>query len=350
MNFKISRLDVKNTSENIINNLASLIYQNAKKIDPYPDVTMERIKNNLLVEDPLVKTYRWIGILPLEPENIISYGIIYFDANESPHYEKTKHLANVNIIVIPEHRRNGFGRLILRELIPFLESMKKTIIQIHTIQDSGTQFCKKHKGKIINKTFESRLLQREIDWSLMKQWCQEGKIRALCVKIEIFFEIPKQDIEAVAQLSTEVLSQEPSGEVEGSEVITVSEIRSSEEFFRNNNYELIVMVSRESDGRISGVTLTSYSKDQPSRVNQYLTGVKQEFRGRGLGKWLKANMVLHLKKKNPHFKEIITGNRITNDPMLSINQRMGFTLFREEFYFKIIIKELKRKLFSFEEF
>ena len=67
-----------------------------------------------------------------------------------------------------------------------------------------------------------------------------------------------------------------------------------------------------------------YSKQEPDRVQQMLTGVKNEFRGRGLGKWLKAEMMFLIKEQFPNAKFISTGNADSNAPMLSINKRMGF--------------------------
>ncbi|MHA1435819.1 MAG: GNAT family N-acetyltransferase, partial [Candidatus Heimdallarchaeota archaeon] len=50
------------------------------------------------------------------------------------------------------------------------------------------------------------------------------------------------------------------------------------------------------------------------------------YRGRGLGKWLKAEMALFIKNQYPEIKFIQTSNADMNDPMLSINDRMNFKL------------------------
>ena len=79
-------------------------------------------------------------------------------------------------------------------------------------------------------------------------------------------------------------------------------------------------------------------------LEQELTGVSCEFRGRGLGKWLKAKMILHIKDTYPDVKRIITGNAEANAPMLSINERMGFKKYKGAEGYKFQTEELAKKL------
>ncbi|MGY5853094.1 MAG: hypothetical protein RTU92_05970 [Candidatus Thorarchaeota archaeon] len=45
-----------------------------------------------------------------------------------------------------------------------------------------------------------------------------------------------------------------------------------------------------------------------------------------MGKWLKSEMILHIREKYPDSLYIRTGNNTSNVPMLSINDRMGFKI------------------------
>ncbi len=75
-----------------------------------------------------------------------------------------------------------------------------------------------------------------------------------------------------------------------------------------------------------------------------LTGVKEDYRGKGLGKWLKAEMALYIKENYPKIKYISTGNANENAPMLAINKQMGFKFHKEGSAIKFDIEELSRKL------
>src|SRR3989442_14943213 len=88
------------------------------------------------------------------------------------------------------------------------------------------------------------------------------------------------------------------------------------------------MLTREPDGVISGVTDMEYMPYRPTLVQQDFTGVRPDARGRGLGKWLKAAMLLHIHELYPDAEWITTGNAGSNAPMLAINKKMGFKQFR----------------------
>ncbi len=82
----------------------------------------------------------------------------------------------------------------------------------------------------------------------------------------------------------------------------------------------------------------------PERIMQLLTGVKKEYRGRGVGKWLKADMLLYIRDNFSETKYIQTDNAISNAPMISINDRMGFKLNIAQTMYKFDLAKLDRKL------
>ena len=53
-----------------------------------------------------------------------------------------------------------------------------------------------------------------------------------------------------------------------------------------------------------------YTKDMPWRLLQNLTGIKEEYRGKGLGKWLKSDMLKFVKENEElnGVKYIVTQN------------------------------------------
>ena len=87
-----------------------------------------------------------------------------------------------------------------------------------------------------------------------------------------------------------------------------------------------------------------YFPDKQMMLNQNLTGVKEEYRGRGLGKWLKAAMLEWIKEEYPEVQIIVTGNATTNAPMLAINKRLGFKEYKSGTAYKFQVDELSEKL------
>jgi len=100
----------------------------------------------------------------------------------------------------------------------------------------------------------------------------------------------------------------------------------------------------ERNGDISGLTDVGWLPDQPSILNQMLTGVQERYRGRGLGKWLKGAALLRARSEFPTVTTIVTQNASSNEPMLDINTRLGFKLYREVYQFQLDIQKLKKYL------
>ncbi len=87
---------------------------------------------------------------------------------------------------------------------------------------------------------------------------------------------------------------------------------------------MLGVISREVDGAISGVTNMGYWPEEAPLIQQFITGVRPPYRGRGLGKWLKAANLLRVRRELPEMNVVVTGNATTNEAMLSINERLGF--------------------------
>jgi len=50
----------------------------------------------------------------------------------------------------------------------------------------------------------------------------------------------------------------------------------------------------------------NYAPYKPQFIEQGFTGVRPDARGRGLGKWLKAAMLLHVREIYPGLKTVVT--------------------------------------------
>lgn len=82
------------------------------------------------------------------------------------------------------------------------------------------------------------------------------------------------------------------------------------------------LVAVTPEGLYAGVSMLQHSK-VPGRLNTGFTGVRREWRGKGVATGLKV-AVLSLAKA-AGYREVRTGNDSTNDSMLGINRRLGFT-------------------------
>ena len=69
---------------------------------------------------------------------------------------------------------------------------------------------------------------------------------------------------------------------------------------------------------------TGWHPQRAALVDQQGTAVRADHRGRGLGKWVKAAILLDLPTHNPQGRKVTTGNADENAAMLGINRALGF--------------------------
>jgi GNAT superfamily N-acetyltransferase len=176
---------------------------------------------------------------------------------------------------------------------------------------------------------------------MIESWAQAGPKRSTGTVLEIVQKIPDELLEEFCKVYTEVTNQQPLGELEvGAIVFTPESYRGMEDMFAKMNRTWITIIAKESDGKISGLTEMRYNPERKTMISQILTGVQQEYRGRGIGKWLKAAMLLHVREKYPEVNIVTTGNATSNAPMLSINDRLGFKVYKETVNAQITVEQL----------
>ncbi|MHA2357962.1 MAG: GNAT family N-acetyltransferase [Candidatus Heimdallarchaeaceae archaeon] len=317
---------------------ANTLYHNPNDPLPNREGVIQRQKTD--IPNFLIK--RW---LVFTPENkIVGWAGFGASLEGASDYEENKHICQINIAVLHTHERKGIGTALLKVLVQEALSLNRTVIEVGANNEAGKAFLKKHGAEFTIEGAENRLELEDLDWDLMQSWIEEGPKRAEGVTIETFFECPDEIIDEYTELYTEALNMQPLGEIEYRPFVDARSFREREE--RQKELEQInyTMISREKDGRISGMTEVFYDPKDSYRMFQGLTGVRPKFRGRGIGKWLKGKMILHVKDNYPEVTRIITGNAEANAPMLSINNRMGFKKYKGEEGFKFKVEELVKKL------
>ena len=284
-------------------------------------------------------------MLAITPENkVVGWAGFGSILDTSPEYEENKHLCQLNIAVLNDYQRKGIGTAFLKILVQEAQSLNKSVIETGADHDSGRSFLKKYGAEFTIEGAENRLELEDVDWKLMQSWVDEGEKRAKDVTIESFFECPEEILEEYAELYTEALNMQPLGDTEHRSNIDGKLKREIEKRFKDMGHTYYTLISREKDGRISGMTEITYDPREGHKINQELTGVRPEFRGKGIGKWLKAQMILHIKDTYPDAERIITGNAEANAPMLSINTRMGFKKYKGGEGYKFKVEDIAKRL------
>lgn len=328
LDYGIIDFDPFSISEEFLEKHFDLDNQAVLEIDPddspYPH---ELHKKMIQTKHPQSEVFRWL-IVTKKDEQVIGYARVTFVTPAATNYEIAKNTAGFDILVAKDFRRKGLGTELFRTILEkVIEHGSISVLSAHQVNIIGDAFCENFTGKVVQEEAEFRAYLSEIDWELMKAWKTAGEklAKEQGVTLERFEKCPDHLIDEYTKIYTETVNQRPLGEIEIRHVVTPDTRRAHElSWIDERGHKWNTIVTIESDGTISGLTEMVYIPESPVYIEQLLTGVKNDYRGRGLGKWLKAEMALFILEQYPELKYIITDNADVNDPMLSINERMNF--------------------------
>ncbi len=344
MNFRIEPFDPKTTSNEIWDRHYTLYQRFFYELFPdEPVPSKKRMIKEISEPHSDYNHIRWIAYSE-EKDSCIGWLSLYISKETSPAYDTNKHVLDIHIYVDEDHRRQGIGTNFLALVLKKARKINRSVIQGTADLESGKIFCKRFGGIKTLDNFESYLFMKDVDWEMVRQWYEEGPKRAEGVTLEVFQDVPEKDIEEYCKIFSETLNQAPQGETEGRHITTPETRRKNEQRLKERGAIWTTLISREKNGDISGLTEILFFDDTPTMLIQMLTGVRDKYRGRGVGKWLKAEMLRRIREMYPNVERIVTGNATTNAPMLSINNRLGFKTYRSATGYKFRVEELTKKI------
>ena len=255
----------------------------------------------------------------------------------NPEYETNKHLFWADVYVRPEDRRQGIASRWLPVIVDVMDTHGCTVLGFFAENDAAHGFLRSIGAEPKLNSIESRLKLSEVDWAMVERWTEEGAERSPQTKLEIY-DGPLPDVvrdDFATQITTMLNTMPMEGLDIGQIIITPERIKDW-----NERQSLVgevphTVLTREPDGVISGITDVTWAPFRRTLVHQQFTGVLPGARGRGLGKWIKAAMLLHLREIYPDAQWVVTDNAHSNDPMLKINRTLGFKAYRSGVEYQI---------------
>jgi GNAT superfamily N-acetyltransferase len=106
----------------------------------------------------------------------------------------------------------------------------------------------------------------------------------------------------------------------------------------------IVLAVHEQTETIVGLTEVVVPAQRPTRADQYDTIVLPRHRGYGVGRALKARMLFELRAAEPQLVDVQTWNAMENEPMLKVNNELGFLPDRQWREYEVEVADLARRL------
>jgi len=343
--YSIIEFNPKTAPKEILEDFCTLLDSVALESDKdYPLPTREARINQLKLPNPFDDEFWW---LVRTNQNFIGYGFISFTTQNSPSYNIIKHLARMTIKILEGYRNDGIGIDLARILIKKAENYGNiTTIQVKAFSESEKKFYEKLEGIVANESIVNHCPITNIDWELMNEWKKKGELLAKDegLYLERFQKCPDDIIEEYCAVYTQINNQQPRGDSESRHIITPELRKYHEQQHQERNIVWITLIVRDKKKSIIGLTEIEYDKDTPLKIEQDLTGVLESHRGKGIAKWLKAEMLYIIKNEFSNIKYIRTGNAAKNKAMISINTKIGFKEHQKKTVYKFNIEQIKRKL------
>lgn len=248
----------------------------------------------------------------------------------TPGYESNKQFFEAEIYVAPEHRRKRVATSWFPLVAQLMDRHGCTVLNLYTELETGHEFLKWVGAEPKLSEIENRLKLAEVDWAMVERWTAEGPARSPHSKLELYDgKIPESMWEEFAPRYSALINSVPWENMDhGDIVITPQQMREWYSRMEIKGDRQHTVLTRESDGSISGITDVDWAPYRRTIIHQQLTAVHPDARGRGLGKWIKAAMLLHIREIYPDTEWISTSNAGSNAPMLAINRKLGFKQFR----------------------
>lgn len=242
--------------------------------------------------------------------------------------EENKHVAQFDIAVQKEYRRQGIGRQLLALVANACQEDNRRLLIVDTSDriPEGEEFLTLLGAKKGLVGHVNQLRLSELDHSLVDHWLQNGKQNEPAFELGVWEGFyPEEQLGEIVQL-LDLVNQQPLGELEIEDMhITPEQLLQIQEMdtARGNKRTTFYALEKET-GKFAGYTETIWNPNRPEILRQDMTGVYPQYRGKGLGRWLKAAMLDKVMKDYPQVKYIRTQNADMNAAMLKINNELGF--------------------------
>jgi GNAT superfamily N-acetyltransferase len=208
-----------------------------------------------------------------------------------------------------------------------LESSGRTRFDTWVKQDDPAEdLCAGLGLKAVYGEKRSRLTIDELDRDLMAEWIARASDRASGYALRYYTApLPEELVERFCDLAFIMNTAPREDYEEDDEILTPTAWRDIETSVHESRCQLhIVIASHEESGEFAGYTIIKTQELQPDLAWQWDTGVHPDHRNKGLGRWLKADLITRVVRDYPAVTRVDTFNAGSNEPMLNINVAMGF--------------------------
>lgn len=319
------------------------VYENAMRAERTPEdppKSVAAVQADWQSMPPFLQVRVWLAWDAAETA-VIAQGLIAI-----MNTDENQHLAQVGIGVLPGCRRQGIARTLLALIAAEAEAQNRRLLVGNTNGrvPAGEQFMERLGGSRGLATHLNQLALADLDPALLQSWLQ----KAPTAEFDLGWwagPYPEEQLADIVALH-EVMNQQPYDDLDvedfymtGEQLRQIEANLAAQEVTRWTLY-----VQEKATGKLAGYTEMMFLPERPAVASQGDTGVFPEYRGKGLGRWLKAAMLERVLAERPCVHFIRTGNADSNAAMLKINHELGFQPYLSQAIWQVETAKVKAYL------
>lgn len=192
-----------------------------------------------------------------------------------------------------------------------------------------------------------QLRRENLNREIMRKWAAQAAEWKGKLRFEFVQDCPEEYLDAYADLQNQLLHDMPmdGGPVEYNSW-NPEGLRRINRFNSENNQTSYSIFVFDTDGKLVGNS-DMVIRRQPLRLQQGMTGLLPEYRGKGLAKILKGLMTERVVQDFPDLDYITTTTSPLNKAMQAINFNIGFTV--EKTMYEFVLRQEKLEAFRTDQ-
>jgi GNAT superfamily N-acetyltransferase len=225
-------------------------------------------------------------------------------------------------------RRQGIGRSLLGKALEVAKKSGRTMMTADSIDTipAGRAFADAIGADVAMREVTNTVLTSAIDRSMLEEWSLTAPGRAPGYEVLVVDGLYDESFyEDVARLIVMAHEDMPFDDLDMEPMVTTAEILAERAKQLEGVLDRTTALARHvTSGQIVGYSGITVPVGEHETLQTTLTAVHRDHRGHALGKWIKAAAILRALDKYPEAIRLTTDNAMSNEPMIGINNEIGF--------------------------